>query len=1263
MPPIPPIIVRLALLASIALGCAAQATETYAPTYPDPNLEKWRWSEFPFLDGRGVTCMTEHPDNVYWFGGAGSLYRYDGYEVEEYGPSSGYLGSATLCLAKSPDGALYAGSDQGLFRLEGESWQAIVASERPGRIQVRDIDFFPDGTVLVSIGEREENIETPSNWHGLALLRGDTLTLLGDTGASDLTEGIQSNVSLQASPPPPEACIQMLDFSRLNSTASLIASDGLVYATVTENNGDANKIARFRYQAESQDLQLVDAFSREHGINLDSLSHVVEDQQGKVWATSNSAVNGVCRWDGTSWEHIDISDHFPGSELFYYSYAASDGSIWIDGFGQYFVYKSGTWSKYAPPDIPLTTNNRINFFESADGAMWLIATNSKVFRLDYSNRTWTTLEGLSYQLETDTGAKYYLSLEGSIVAEESGSWTTYDSRNGLIDTPIKLFLSSYGEIWALGSHRGVAALAYQTDSGQWKQLRFPDLSWSFDHRAAFEDKSGRLYFAAAVDAAPEQSPGIIRFNRPKQDKSDQTLITPKPPVANKGSYYGIGQDHQGRIWVGGRPVVTIENNSLQPASQFSALSTYVDYIFSSPDQELWLVTRDQGILQISAEQERWHSIDTGLPSHSLISGFSDNAQDAWIALSDQIAHYDGTSWSTFMPLPYANYTRAGISLQKGSRDELHISQVSNSWTRRALSPIPATTLTVPFQTLTFHNDKRGPIIKITHFESEVSETGNTSITWQAIDYLESTPRSDIEYSYQLDDQAWTPFRKNDHQLFLGLPSGPHQLKVRARDNSFNTSPAIAAITFNVAFPVWRKLWFQATFSSLVLLVVFLWILTIKRSTRLAFLNEDLSIANRQLQLQQKTIESQNESLLQNKAHLEERVLERTKDLEKAKLRAEESDRLKSAFLSNVSHEIRTPMNAIIGFSELLMHDPPEDKEKQSFIRTIQTSGKDLLNIIDDIIEVSKIESEAIDIEYEDVSVAWILSQTQDTFRGVLARLGKENLKLLVDTEGLPDGCLLRTDPSRLKQVLKNLISNAIKFTPDGFIQLRCGPTPSRDALQFAVEDSGFGIKEEQLSLIFERFRKADPNKGHTYRGSGLGLPISQNLVQKLGGKIHVDSEPGKGSTFSFTLPWDGRTENGSEARLSPPQAVGPEQKPPKNPLLLVEDEEANVTLIARMLDRLALPFVHAATAERAIELCQRKTFSAVLMDIKLPDMQGDVAALRIRGIDPHLPIISQTAYAMSGERERFSQAPFTAYLSKPLTLENLAAALHACMRA
>ncbi|MDQ8200446.1 ATP-binding protein [Pelagicoccus enzymogenes] len=1251
------------LISSLAalLSCSAGlAKQPFTPEASDPNLEDWRWTEYSHFDGKRITCMTEYPAEVYWFGGADVTIRYDGYRYQEFGAQHGLQGTKVLCFARHPTLGLLAGTNQGLFRWSSEKWQAIVSSHTPQKIQARNIVVLEDQSILVALSELEESPESSQRWHGLLHVTEERIQLYSREPPAGLDE-ILLTKPFRHVPVPEDSCIMMDGQLRFNVTSVTQAKDGSIWTSISQNNRAGNRAVRYAYSPETHVLSLDRVFKSPDGPETESFTSIIETDEGEIWITSNNSTIGIAQWNGERWKQQRLSEFFPGNEAFYYMIKTSDGAVWVDGSGKYFRYKDGQWARYSFPTIPITLSNRINFFEASDGAIWIIATNSRLFRLDYASKPWNLRKRLAFQLETADKSLWFLSEDGRLVQNQAEQWNSFGVEDGIIDTPLRLFLSSQNELWAIGSHRGHAALSHSADQRHWETIEYPDLSWSFDHRAAFEDKDGAIYFASAVDTPPHQETGLVRFNNPTTDKSDWTRMGTNTQFPTKQSYYGIGQSPDSRIWLGGRPVVTLRNGVQSIAAEIPESDVFVDYIFNQPNGNLWLVTRDRGMLEIASNESRWHNVESGLPSHSIVSGYAHSSNDVWIALNDQIARYDGKSWSTFFKPKDKRYARGTVTFGPDSTGTMHISQVSNYWLRRGYPGNKYTPDLSPFNTLSYYDDRKAPIVKITHFEPKVGPPGNTSVTWSGTDFLERTPREQLEYSYKINDAPWSPFSKESAKRLLGLAPGEYKIEVRSRNRGFNISPEHASAVFAVAAPTWQQLWFQATIATLLALVAFFLYQTIQRSRSLSKLNSKLLQSNKQLNEQQEIIATQNRALRSQHTELENRVKERTEDLEKAKLKAEESDRLKTAFLANVSHEIRTPMNAIIGFSELLSYAPQQSEENRSFIKTIQNSGKDLLNLIDDIIEVSKLESEPVELAEEDVLVNWILTQTQDTFRGVLTRLGKENLNLIVDTKELPEGCTLRTDPARLKQVLKNLLSNAVKFTPDGYILLRCRPTNDGKSLEFSVEDSGFGIKKEQLCLIFERFRKADTNKGHTHRGSGLGLPISQNLIAKLGGKIEVESELGKGSRFYFSLPWDGRVDQQATEDTPAAEPEDSSRTVPLYPLLVVEDEAANVDLISKMLERLQFPYIHVTSAERAIDLCQQTKFSAVLMDIKLPEMQGDEAARKIREIAPTLPIISQTAYAMAGERERYSQEPFTAYLSKPLTYSSLAATLNAVL--
>jgi PAS domain S-box-containing protein len=366
------------------------------------------------------------------------------------------------------------------------------------------------------------------------------------------------------------------------------------------------------------------------------------------------------------------------------------------------------------------------------------------------------------------------------------------------------------------------------------------------------------------------------------------------------------------------------------------------------------------------------------------------------------------------------------------------------------------------------------------------------------------------------------------------------------------------------------------------------------------------------------------------------------DLVEAKEKAEESDRLKTAFLQNLSHEIRTPMNAIMGFSELLLQYTGNKAKIKSFTDIIIMRGNDLLNIINDILDISKIESGQLPVNLEETNLDDIFDELSAFYKAYRKRLKKEHIKFSLQFKCKPYRMLL-TDQGKLKQIFINLITNAFKFTEEGKIEVGC--TPQNDGnLLFHVSDTGIGIPADKYEIIFERFAQLHHGNKKNTGGTGLGLSIVKALVNLLGGTISVKSEPGKGSTFYFTIPY--KPVSVSTQKLlntGLPDDSGFLQKT----LLLVEDDPYNAEYIREALVGAGISIHLAETGTDAIEKSISMPIDLVLMDIRLPDISGYEATRQIKVHKPQLKIIAQTAYASQDERFKALDAGCIDYLSKP----------------
>ncbi|MCK9220159.1 MAG: response regulator [Bacteroidales bacterium] len=397
------------------------------------------------------------------------------------------------------------------------------------------------------------------------------------------------------------------------------------------------------------------------------------------------------------------------------------------------------------------------------------------------------------------------------------------------------------------------------------------------------------------------------------------------------------------------------------------------------------------------------------------------------------------------------------------------------------------------------------------------------------------------------------------------------------------------------------------------------------------------------------------------------------DLIMAKEKAQESDRLKSAFLANMSHEIRTPMNAIVGFTEMLSDPTLSVDLRLRYCDIIQSRSDDLLHLVNDILEISRIESGNITIMTSKVNLNLLVEEIEMVSREKLHRANKSHLRLTLHKPLLSGNDLLFSDPYILKQVFFNLIDNAIKFTDFGEISFGY-QLPENGLLTCFVTDTGIGISSENQQIIFEHFRQGDLHNSRIYGGTGLGLSICKGSLSLLGGNIRVESIPGKGSTFYFTLPFilpDAAIPDSSfgkqhpQPQLSKKQSLLQEEKdqPASSPvrqvngiynwsdkkILLVEDEPSNMEFLTIILGRTGAELVCAYNGKELRNYFgQLDSFDLVLLDVRLPDASGWELTKEIKAIRPELTVISQTAYAMSTDREKSKSVGCDDYISKPI---------------
>lgn len=364
-------------------------------------------------------------------------------------------------------------------------------------------------------------------------------------------------------------------------------------------------------------------------------------------------------------------------------------------------------------------------------------------------------------------------------------------------------------------------------------------------------------------------------------------------------------------------------------------------------------------------------------------------------------------------------------------------------------------------------------------------------------------------------------------------------------------------------------------------------------------------------------------------------------IEELKL-SEEKYRL---FLANMSHEIRTPMNGILGFSELLKDPKLTGEEQKEYVTIIKRSGDRMLNIINDIVDISKIESGLMDIRISDTNINDKLQYIEIFFR---PEIEQKKLKLIINNNIRTKKLTIQTDKEKLYAILTNLVKNAIKFTDKGSIEIGCNL--KNEFLEFYVKDTGIGISVDKHNIIFDRFRQVIESLNRVHEGSGLGLPISKHYTEMLGGEMWLESEFGKGSTFYFTIP------NKTKEKIvydTVVKNINIENKKKLN-ILIVEDDEISLRLLKSQLKSIVNKFYVAKSGIEAIKICKDNIdIDLILMDIRMPNMDGLEATKQIRKFNKDVIIIAQTAYALEGDREKSIKSGCNDYISKPIDIETL----------
>lgn len=544
-----------------------------------------------------------------------------------------------------------------------------------------------------------------------------------------------------------------------------------------------------------------------------------------------------------------------------------------------------------------------------------------------------------------------------------------------------------------------------------------------------------------------------------------------------------------------------------------------------------------------------------------------------------------------------------------------------------------------------------------------------SFEFAALDYI--SPEKN-QYAYQLDgfDEDWTYVGTRRNCYYTNIFPGEYVFRVKGSNNDGVWNEEGASVRIIVVPWFWQTLWFAGVcLIAIAGVVVFVFRMRVanirkqkgelrrKVNEQVGELREALSV----LESHKARITEQNKELEEHRENLEELIQERTKELLDAKIKAEESDRLKSAFLANMSHEIRTPMNAIMGFLQLMKEDSLEKDELNEYREIIQKNGESLLLLIDDILDLSRLEAGVVKVQNSFCLVNELMEDLYRCFICDLESNEKKKTRLTYERNSELLDLGIQIDQQRLRQTLSNLLENAIKFTDDGDVtfgyRLNRGEQ-SGERIEFYIHDTGIGISKDKISQIFECFGKIEEKSGKLYRGAGLGLSIASRLTELMGGSISVESEFGNGASFVVSFPpvivdveemiSDAENEIlSTKTRMENVLENLKEFEPIK--VLVAEDEDPNFQYIETVLSRIGCRISRVSDGTDVVGSIESVPPDVILMDIKMPIMDGLSATREIRRMGESVPVIAQTAFSLPEDRQASFDAGANLFLSKPFT--------------
>ena len=1158
------------------------------------------------------------------------------YSFKQYGQDEGLNNLDVYCMMQDRAGFLWVATEGGLYRYDGHAFRAYTTAQGLPSAQVTALHQTADGVIWAGTSE------------GLARLAGDLFEKVPAemSGVGSILSDSRGNLYVGsaaglwvASPGPDQREFRLYVHARKGGPRvggmALDASERLWF-------GCGNGICTFEKGQVSE--------TSASGVPNGCWQGLLFDRHGNLWARSMENLVELPS-GATRFQRRDVGLPMGGRSP----------SVFMDHEGRIFVptcqglahRTSNGWQIIRRANgLPVSAVDY--FLQDREGSVWIALDGRGLVRwLGYPSwETWTESEGLTHDVvwavtRDEYGTLWAATQAGiSCLSRGASRWTSLPHPLLNMRRNLDIVRDPDGSLWIAQAPGGV--VHFDPRTGQAERYGAPALGTEWVH-ALVLDAKGRIVAGTNI--------GVFVGKRAGRRFQFTPVEVPfgTPPV------YSMIEDTRGRLWAAtARGLCYIENGRARVLTVQDGLRhDAVSYVAEAPDRSIWLAYRDPiGVTRLTFDgarlKARHYDATDGVPSAKPYFLKFDRRGWLWLGTDMGVQRFDGRSW--------AHYDKAdGLALSDCDHNAFFDDDDGTVWigTPRGLShllnpSIPARQWSAPvvltrIQLGAAQAPLQGPIqVPFARRSLDADFAALTFVNEDSVRFRHRVLGLDESWNETQQPEAHYP----------GLPPGRYRFQVQAAVEGGAWSGPAAEVAFTIEPPWWRRWWSLSAAPLLFFLAVGqLWRC------------RERSMLKRQQELERAVADRTGKLALEHRraigekalAEREKAVVEKQKvEIERLLRESRQAERVKSEFVANMSHEVRTPLNGIMGLTDIVLNSGVTPEQSECLLM-VKSSSDSLLSLINGVLDFSKLEAGKVQLDSAEFDLRSLIADTVKSLEG-LARPKHLELRTRVDAT-VP--AIIVGDPGRLRQVLVNLAGNAIKFTGTGFVEVAAGlhqDPEARPLLHIRVRDTGIGIPPGQQSLIFEPFRQADGSTSRRYGGTGLGLSIAAQLVSLMGGKIWLESAPGSGSTFHFTVRFE---QPGKGA----PRAVASYQSEVEISglrILLVEDNPINQKVALRILETSGNHVTCAGDGREALAACDTQTFDLILMDVQMPLMDGFEAAAELRKRETPLsrrtPILALTANAMKGDRERCLSAGMDGYVAKPFKKAELFEAISVVLR-